>query len=154
MCCCWRLFRILVRCLGTGTCLRRHNSVCCYGAPKQLKPVPAADALQCLPLVQHLGLHDNPTTDLAAFRVIELLRVIPTLADVELNVASISATTAQEVLNSLQRDPLRCMYLRRACQQRVEDCADTERGLQQALERGGGEEFGVVWPNVGPAADL
>lgn len=96
--------------------------------PRNEKNVLAADALQGLPFLQYISLDDNPTKDLAAFRVIELLRLIPMLVDVELNVAAISDSTAQDVLEELKRDPLRCIYLRRACQERVEDCGGATKG--------------------------
>lgn len=77
----------------------------------------SADGLQELPNLQHLNLYENPTNDLAAFRVMELLNLLPSLVDVRLRADRLSDTTAQDVLDLLKRDDLRCIPLRTECQQ-------------------------------------
>lgn len=93
----------------------------------------AADALQGMPLLQTLRLQGNSTRELAAYRVAELLRVVPTLVEVELSMKNASAAAAQSVLDALDSDPLRCLGLRKACRQCIHTWEAEARTIRQVL---------------------
>lgn len=78
-----------------------------------------ADGLQDALNLRSLNLAGNPTKDLAVVRILELLHVLPTLVDVQLDMRKAAEASAHDLLSTLKRDELRCIMLRKACQHRI-----------------------------------